>query len=557
MKKERTIEFLEKQLALSIERERNLLEQVKQLSHQLTLLSEQNAQFSEKIIQLSGQIVQFTHQIEELTKTIESLQEALLQKNKDVTSLKGTNRGLSKLLSNKSEKITPEVSADTPVKEEKKKPPSPKERGNNGAKRKEHFDLEEEIIDIWPDNSEYDKERASAFTSVDSIRYAYYPPRFVKRIFRLHKYVMAGKIYEAHAPRTPLFKSNYEASFIAGLCQFRYMYFMPVERIITLFKDSGFKLKKPTAHTLIGKTSVMIDRFEGVLRLAIHTDVYIRLDETYHQIINEGKNKKGKATRKGYIWSAMADTLKLVHFFYEEGSREKEVFENYLDKSYQGAVHTDGLACYKAIETDAYPNAIRISCIQHAKRKFLDLDIEKDEQAREIVDYINKLYRIEHEMLPEWDNAKKLEYRNKEATPVLDTLKDKLLLIQKDPATIPSTPPAIATNYMLNEFDAIKNYLLDITYTLDNNPIERSNRSISLNRRNSMFFGSHNGAKRSALLFSLACSCRLHHINAFEYFTDILTRMSYMKPKQLTYEVLRELLPDRWKKADPQIYSDA
>ena len=223
---------------------------------------------------------------------------------------------------------------------------------------------------------------------------------------------------------------------------------------------------------------------------------------------------------------------------------------------------------------------IRISCIQHAKRKFLDVDIEKDEQAKEIVDIINQLYQtviepvvsepavgepvepsncrnIEHKMLPEWDNVKKLEYRNEEATPVLDTLKDKLLLIQKDPATLPSTPLSTATNYLLNEFDAIKNYLLDVTYTLDNNPIERTNRYISLNRRNSLFFGSHKGAERSALLFSLACSCRLHKINTFEYFTDILTGMAYWNTPNPSYEVLRELLPDRWKKADPEIYSDA
>ena len=547
-------------MALSAESERNLLEQIRQLSEQLIRLSGENArlsgenvQFSEQLIRLSGKIVKFTLQIEELTQTVKSLEEALLQKSKDVSTLTGKNRGLSKLLNKKSEKITPE---ETTAKEAEKQSPSPKERGNNGAKRKVHFNLEEEIIDLWPDNPEYDRDKASEFKVVESIRYAYYPPRFVKKIFRLHKYVMSARIYEARAPRTPLMNSSYEASFVAGICQLRYIYSMPVERIVHYFTENGFELEKPAAHSLIGKTSNMIDVFYGVLRRAIHADPYIRMDETYHQIINEGKNEKGKATRKGYLWSAMANTLQLVHFFYEDGSRCKEVFHGYLDKSYQGAVHTDGLTCYKAIETDAYPNAIRISCIQHAKRYFLDADIEKDTQAKEIVDDINKLYQIEHKMLPEWDDTKKLEYRNEEATPVLDELKDKLLLIQKDPATLPSTPLAIAANYLLREFDAIKNYLLDITYTLDNNAIERTNRYISINRRNSLFFASHRGAKRSALLFSLACSCRLHRINTFEYFTDILTRMAYMKPNQ-PYEVLRELLPDRWKKSEPEIVSDA
>jgi hypothetical protein len=138
----------------------------------------------------------------------------------------------------------------------------------------------------------------------------------------------------------------------------------------------------------------------------------------------------------------------------------------------------------------------------------------------------------------------------------LEEIKEKLLMISNDPAALPTLPLTVAANYMLNEFDAIENYLFCSIYTLDNNPIERANRYISLNRKNSLFFGSHKGAKRSALLFSLACSCRLHNINTFEYFKDILTRMSYMPPKP-SYEVLRELLPDKWRKSGVEVYSDS
>ncbi len=47
---------------------------------------------------------------------------------------------------------------------------------------------------------------------------------------------------------------------------------------------------------------------------------------------------------------------------------------------------------------------------------------------------------------------------------------------------------------------------------------ERLMRYISLSRRNSLFCGSHAGAERTALIYSLACSCRLQGINTFEYF---------------------------------------
>jgi chaperonin cofactor prefoldin len=524
------IAFLEEQLRLSTGREQSLLEQLEQLSGQLDRLSEQ--------------LNRLTDQLEENKTTIESLEKALLEKNKDIASISGKARGLAKLLHKESEKITPEVD---PAKDAKKeKAPTPKERGNNGAKRKEYFDMEEEVVDLWPGDPAFDKEKAVALRVEESIRYTYHPCRFVKMIYRHHNFVMEQKVYLASPPpHTPFLNSNYDASFIAGILQYRYGYLMPVERIVHLFEENGFDVNKSTAHGFISKTYTLLEGLDEVLRKAIHSDSYICMDETYHQIINEKKNKKGKATCKGYIWSACANHLKLVHFFYKEGSREKEVFREYLDKSYQGAVHTDGLVCYKEIETDTYPNALRISCAQHAKRKFKD--VGEDCQAKEIIDTINELYRIEHKMLPEWDDEKRLAYRNEEAQPVLEILEKKLHLIKADPDFLPSTPLGEATEYLLTELVALKNYLLHADYRLDTNAIERANRSISLSRRNSLFFGSHEGAKRSALLFSLSCSCRLHHINTFEYFNDILNRMAKIPPNA-PYDVLRELLPDRWQK---------
>ncbi|MCL2506054.1 MAG: IS66 family transposase, partial [Alphaproteobacteria bacterium] len=244
---------------------------------------EQNGLLSAQIVQLNQQLNLLTIQTGELTQTIASLQEALLQKNKDVSSLSGKNRGLAKLLNNSSEKQTPEETEVPPDNVQEKKPFSAKERGNNGAKRKIHINLEEEIVDIWPQDPEFDREKASELKVVESIRYAYLPSRVIKKIIRQHNCVFNNKLYTVSAPRTPLMNSNYEASFIAGLLQFKYTYSMPVERIVKLFNENGFELEKATAHSLISKTAALLECFDDVLRKAIHTDPYIRMDETYHQ----------------------------------------------------------------------------------------------------------------------------------------------------------------------------------------------------------------------------------------------------------------------------------
>ena len=103
-----------------------------------------------------------------------------------------------------------------------------------------------------------------------------------------------------------------------------------------------------------------------------------------------------------------------------------------------------------------------------------------------------------------------------------------------------------AVHYMLNEWDALMNIFTRGDYHLDNNLVERLNRYISLSRRNSLFFGSHTGAKRAAMFYSLACSCRLQGINFFEYISDVINKAAALPPRT-PLSKYRELLPDKWK----------
>ena len=78
---------------------------------------------------------------------------------------------------------------------------------------------------------------------------------------------------------------------------------------------------------------------------------------------------------------------------------------------------------------------------------------------------------------------------------------------------------------------------------------QRMNRYISLSRKNSLFFGSHKGAERGAILYTIALTCRMHKVNLFEYLTDVINRTAEWQPNT-PLEKYRELLPDRWEKAN-------
>lgn len=513
------------------------------LEDQLKLFSEREKIHLEQLIRQSEQIERLSVQVGSLTDTIRSLEESLLQKNGDMQKLEGKTRGMSKLLSNKSEKIVCDPVKENPA--ETDPPVSLKDRGNNNAKRKEHFSLETIVEHVYPDDPAFDKDKARVIGSVDSIMYTYSKARFTKTIYRQYNCVQQEKVYSGKAPRSPLQNSNYDASFIAGMLQLRYVYSMPVERIVKYFTENGFELNKATAHGLIKKSAGLMDRLDDALHTAILEDNYLCMDESYHTILTKEKNKDGKGVRKGYIWAALANKKKLIQYFYENGSRSREVLTNYIGNQYKGAIQSDGLINYKILETDAYPDIIRLACFQHCKRQFLD--IENDKEAIGIVNTINRLYQAEHKIEEKWPPDKILKYRQKYAPPILAELKNKLLEIQSNPSTLPKSPLSKATNYTLNEYDSLCNYIVSPDYALDNNAVERCMRSISLSRKNSLFCGSHQGAKRTALLYSLAISCKLHGINTFEYFTDILSRLAYISPTAPD-QIYRDLLPDKWNK---------
>lgn len=538
MSKDRIIDILEDQLQYQ-----------KQINQHLSdLLSAQSIQISTQ----TEIIKQLNNQVSILQQSISSLETALLNKNDSIDKLNNKNRGLSKLIENKSEKQTahkqtaitckPKTESDTlddtlPI----VKPPR---KGNNNAKRKEFYNLVVEYKDKYSDDPNFDYLNSKPVSVVESIIYKCIPMSFKKVITRLHTRSCKGAIYAAKADVTPLMNSNYDSSFIAGMLQLRYIYSMPVERIVKFFAENNFEVNKPTAHSLLKKSALLLERLDGVMKAAVLEDHYIGMDESYHKVL-VGKSKEApKGSVKGYIWCALAMTKKLLHFFYDNGSRGNDVFLNYVPKDYKGAICSDGLYVYKRLETDEYPNALRISCFQHCKRYFID--IEGDPDAREIIDLINKLYQKEHKIKSSWCDSKKLKARQKYAPSLLKKIKLKLESInnRSDKDNLPKSQLACAVKHMLKEFNALSNYILRPEYRLDNNAVERAMRYISLSRKNSLFAGSHQGAKRSALFYSLACSCRLNKINTFDYFTDILNKMAQF-PQNVEIQVLSELFLDR------------
>ena len=537
--------------------------QISELTMTVDLLKGQLEQNSSVIRSLNDLLAKREETIDRLTESVNRLTEALEKSQVDLTKQKNINRGLGKLISNKSEKV--DSSEDGTFSSESPRPMTEEEldarderrrrerktRGNNGAR---HFDygeieMEEVIHEVYPDSPLFNEQIARLINIYETYRFEYVPAKFIKHLWRLRKYSQNGEMMVGKLPQAPLVNSKFDGSFIAGVLELRYLYNMPENRIVNFFNDHGFPISRKTVNGLLRKSASLLEGLYDAMGKAVLEDKYVSVDETYVKMMLNRPAASGKHIKKGYLWDIIAHNLGLVYFFYENGSRKAEViYDKMVD--YRGTIQSDGFSPYRTLGSDKYPDIMRLPCLQHIKREFHDMRDNPD--ARILFDLLNELYHNEH--LPKkkgwknWTQAKHARWRKRYSPPIIKKLEREIGRIKASPTFPVDQRLKDAVTYLDNEMAYIPNIFTDASYHLDNNIIERNNRAVSLSRHNSLFFGSHDGAKRGALFHSLAASCRMNNLDFFTYICEVLNLLPHVNPNS-PYEVYRELLPDKWSKS--------
>ena len=98
-----------------------------------------------------------------------------------------------------------------------------------------------------------------------------------------------------------------------------------------------------------------------------------------------------------------------------------------------------------------------------------------------------------------------------------------------------------ALGYALNQEAELRNVLLDGNIPLDNTRAERALRKIVVGRKNWMFYGTDTHAEAAAANFSIIATCRLHGIDPFVYFDEVLRVLPYWPQDRYL-----ELAPQYW-----------
>jgi len=221
-------------------------------------------------------------------------------------------------------------------------------------------------------------------------------------------------------------------------------------------------------------------------------------------------------------------------FFDATATREREGPERVL-KDFKGYLQADAYSAYDALYRTG--QIVEVGCWAHVRRKFFDTR-EEDPEAMKVLALIQKLYAVEREGATMEVEARGL-LRQEKSAPVLaeiDRVREELAR-----TALPKSGLGEALRYLHNQREALGRYLLDGRLKPDNNGAENQLRVVAVGRKNWLFAGSQEGARRAAMLYTLAQGCKLAGIDPFRYFKDVLLRVATHPASRID-----ELAPAGW-----------
>ena len=406
-------------------------------------------------------------------------------------------------------------------------------KGRKGKSRRT-YTVEEVISEV---DYEGDKTGLKRIGKKVVVVYDYVPGKVVKSATHFLKYIDAeGQIFKAPVPPRIIEKGRVSNRLVAYMHVDKFVYSAPYYRQIRKMQRIGASF---AASTVNGWEEICYRKLKRLMKLfkkIINQQNYLQIDEVpIHYVNDVGKGK----CSSGYFWVVNAPHQKLVLFEFNP-SRASTVPEELL-KDFKGDLQCDGLSSYKS----AFKNNkdVRLlTCLAHIRRGFFKAKNNNMALARYFLNETRTIYDIEaycdYKGIIDLERA---AIRKKYIKPILDQVNEWLL--QNSSGVIPDSPTGKAFTYAINHWSLMYHYLEDGKFLPDNNGAERAIRPVTLYRKNSMFAGNENGAKRAALFFSLLETCKLNNIDPFEYLCDVYDRIHDCPAHQL-----EELLPNKWKK---------
>jgi len=337
-------------------------------------------------------------------------------------------------------------------------------------------------------------------------------------------------VLQPPAPPRPIPGSYAGADLLAHVLVSKYDDHLPLYRQAEIFRRAGLDLARSTLCDWVGGATAVLGPVAEAIRRSVLSQDYVQADETPVQVQDgpEGRPKQG------YLWPYRGGLSKEVFFDFRTG-RGREG-PNEILKDFSGILQTDAYAGYDEVIRTRKLTAM--GCMTHARRYFFEALDSAPRQAGLVLIIIRRLYKVEERArdLPLEERAR---LRREESTGHMADLRRAIEKVSGE--VTPASRIGKACAYALHQWPRLETFLHDPRVEIDNNAIERHERSVAVGRNNWLFCGNEEGGRRAAVAYTLIESCKAAGVEPFAYLSDVLERLPGLPAEQAV-----EFTPRAW-----------
>lgn len=332
----------------------------------------------------------------------------------------------------------------------------------------------------------------------------------------------------AKAPAQAVEKSMAAEGLLAHVVVSKYADHLPLHRQEGIFARQGLDLSRATLCGWVADVANALSPIVDQIKKDILATSYLQTDDTPVVVL-----KKIGGSFKGRLWTYL-DPLGGQVVFEATATHERAGPEAFLS-DFRGYLQADAYTGYDALY--ATGRIVEVGCWAHGRRRFKEA-LETDPRAATMLALVQELYQVEREAENLTHEERKV-LRQEKSVALLGRIDDLRRHLQA--TVLPKSPLGEALRYQDNQWRALGRFVEDGRLAIDNNRAENQLRIVAVGRKNWLFAGSMEGAKRTAVLYSLVQSCRLVGVDPFAYVRDVLRRLP-THPQRL----IGELTPKGW-----------
>ena len=353
---------------------------------------------------------------------------------------------------------------------------------------------------------------------------------------------------KADHPKALLHGSLVSPSLAAAVINGKYVNAVPLYRLEQEFQRYGLQI---TRQNMANWCIRLGEEYLSVLYDRLHKGLYsyhvIQADETPVLVNHDGR----KAGSKSWMWVYRSGHLyhdqQIVLYEYQQ-TRNASHPREFL-KGYDGICVTDGYQVYHTLEKEMEELTIA-GCWVHCRRRFdealklIPRSYQKESEVFLLMKQIQAIYREEGKL----DNLSPDE-RLKQRQAVVRPLVDAFFAYLKTIKVSRKDKFGDAVSYALNQEKYLRVFLRDGEVPIDNNASERAIRGFCIGKKNWQMIDTLNGAKTSAIIYSVVETAKANNLKPFDYVQYLLEEIpKHMDDKDRSF--LEDLLP--WSEKLPE-----